>query len=100
LAKKTLAATSAAPMVFTDNFIGGFLLFQGSTGTALPQLRPMNFAPKLFRGVVTRSCSYQPMLEVLRYLRDNACRIYIVTDGGQGFVRVFDDAFGPEVGAV
>jgi hypothetical protein len=38
------------------------------------------------------------MLEFLRYLRDNACKIYIVTDGGQGFVRVFDDAFGPEVG--
>jgi hypothetical protein len=48
LANKTLAATSAAPMVFTDNFIGGFLLFQGATGTALPQLRSMNFAPALF----------------------------------------------------
>jgi hypothetical protein len=32
------------------------------------------------------------MLEVLLYLRDNACKIYIVTDGGQGFVYR-DEAF-------
>jgi phosphoserine phosphatase len=32
---------------------------------------------------------YQPMLEVMRYLRDNAYRTYIVTGGGQDFVRVF-----------
>ncbi|WP_046867940.1 HAD family hydrolase [Microvirga massiliensis] len=32
---------------------------------------------------------YQPMLEVLRYLRDNGYKIYIVTGGGQDFVRVY-----------
>jgi phosphoglycolate phosphatase-like HAD superfamily hydrolase len=32
---------------------------------------------------------YQPMLEVLRYLRDNAYRTFIVTGGGQDFVRVY-----------
>jgi phosphoglycolate phosphatase-like HAD superfamily hydrolase len=32
---------------------------------------------------------YQPMLELLRYLRDNAYRTYIVTGGGQDFVRVY-----------
>jgi phosphoglycolate phosphatase-like HAD superfamily hydrolase len=32
---------------------------------------------------------YQPMLEVLRYLRDNANKTYIVTGGGQDFVRVY-----------
>ena len=32
---------------------------------------------------------YQPMLEVLRYLRDNAYKPYIVTGGGQDFVRVY-----------
>ena len=32
---------------------------------------------------------YQPMLEVLRYLRDNAYKTYIVTGGGQDFVRVY-----------
>ena len=31
--------------------------------------------------------AYQPMLEVLRYLRNNAYKTYIVTGGGQGFVR-------------
>jgi hypothetical protein len=29
------------------------------------------------------------MLEVLRYLRDNAYKTYIVTGGGQDFVRVY-----------
>src|SRR5262249_11645280 len=32
---------------------------------------------------------YQPMLEVLRYLRGNAYKTYIVTGGGQDFVRVY-----------
>src|SRR5215510_13392224 len=32
---------------------------------------------------------YQPMLEVLRYLRDNDFKTYIVTGGGQDFVRVY-----------
>lgn len=32
---------------------------------------------------------YQPMLEVLHYLRDNAYRTFIVTGGGQDFVRVY-----------
>ncbi|MBV9970030.1 MAG: haloacid dehalogenase-like hydrolase [Xanthobacteraceae bacterium] len=34
---------------------------------------------------------YQPMLEVLQYLRDNSFRTYIVTGGGQDFVRVYAD---------
>jgi phosphoserine phosphatase len=33
--------------------------------------------------------TYQPMLEVLRYLRDNAYKTFIVTGGGQDFVRVY-----------
>jgi FMN phosphatase YigB (HAD superfamily) len=32
---------------------------------------------------------YQPMLEVMNYLRANDFRIYIVTGGGQDFVRAF-----------
>jgi haloacid dehalogenase-like hydrolase len=32
---------------------------------------------------------YQPMLEALRYLRENAYKTYIVTGGGQDFVRVY-----------
>jgi phosphoglycolate phosphatase-like HAD superfamily hydrolase len=32
---------------------------------------------------------YQPMLEALRYLRNNAYKTYIVTGGGQDFVRVY-----------
>jgi phosphoglycolate phosphatase-like HAD superfamily hydrolase len=33
--------------------------------------------------------AYQPMLEVLQYLRANGYRTYIVTGGGQDFVRVY-----------
>ena len=32
---------------------------------------------------------YQPMLEVMRYLRDNSYKTYIVTGGGQDFVRAY-----------
>jgi phosphoglycolate phosphatase-like HAD superfamily hydrolase len=32
---------------------------------------------------------YQPMIEVLSHLRDNAYKTYIVTGGGQDFVRVY-----------
>jgi hypothetical protein len=34
---------------------------------------------------------YQPMLEVMQYLRDNGFKIYIVTGGGQEFVRVYSE---------
>jgi phosphoserine phosphatase len=33
--------------------------------------------------------TYQPMQEVLQYLRDNGYKTYIVTGGGQDFVRVY-----------
>jgi len=32
---------------------------------------------------------YQPMLEVLHYMRDNGYKTYIVTGGGQDFVRTY-----------
>jgi phosphoserine phosphatase len=33
--------------------------------------------------------TYLPMIEVMRYLRDNGYKTYIVTGGGQDFVRVY-----------
>ena len=33
--------------------------------------------------------TYQPMLEVMQYLRDNGYRTFIVTGGGQDFVRTY-----------
>ena len=35
--------------------------------------------------------TYQPMLEAMRYLRTNGFRTYIVTGGGQDFVRVYSE---------
>jgi hypothetical protein len=32
---------------------------------------------------------YEPMVEVMKYLRDNGYRTYIVTGGGQAFVRAY-----------
>ncbi|HZM09536.1 MAG TPA: HAD family hydrolase [Candidatus Limnocylindrales bacterium] len=34
---------------------------------------------------------YQPMLEAMQYLRDNGYKTYIVTGGGQDFVRVYGE---------
>jgi phosphoglycolate phosphatase-like HAD superfamily hydrolase len=34
---------------------------------------------------------YQPMLEVIQYLRDSGYQTYIVTGGGQDFVRVYSE---------
>jgi phosphoserine phosphatase len=36
--------------------------------------------------------TYQPMQEVLKYLRENGYKTYIVTGGGQDFVRVYSEA--------
>ena len=36
--------------------------------------------------------TYQPMQEVLKYLRANGYKTYIVTGGGQDFVRVYSEA--------
>jgi len=35
---------------------------------------------------------YKPMLEAMNYLRDNGFKVYIVTGGGQEFVRAFSQA--------
>jgi phosphoglycolate phosphatase-like HAD superfamily hydrolase len=35
--------------------------------------------------------TYQPMQDVLQYLRDNSYKTYIVTGGGQDFVRVYSE---------
>jgi phosphoglycolate phosphatase-like HAD superfamily hydrolase len=35
--------------------------------------------------------TYQPMQELMRYLRSNGFKTYIVTGGGQDFVRVFSE---------
>ena len=43
----------------------------------------------------TPNSTYQPMQEVLKYLRANGYKTYIVTGGGQDFVRVYaEQAYG------
>ena len=36
--------------------------------------------------------TYEPMLDLMKYLRANGYKTYIVTGGGQDFVRVYSDA--------
>ncbi|MFA0810181.1 HAD family hydrolase [Microbulbifer epialgicus] len=38
-----------------------------------------------------RNMTYQPMLELLNYLRSNGFKIYIVSGGGVDFIRVFSE---------
>lgn len=46
-------------------------------------------------GLPVTELVYRPMLEVMDYLRDNGWRTYIVTGGGQEFVRVYaEDVYG------
>jgi hypothetical protein len=35
--------------------------------------------------------TYQPMIEVLQYMRSNGYKTYIVTGGGQAFVRIYSE---------
>jgi len=47
-----------------------------------------------FKAAIT-DLVYQPMIEVMQYLRSNGYRTYIVTGGGQEFVRVYaEDVYG------
>jgi hypothetical protein len=48
---------------------------------------PTDKAPRF--GRPNTELAYQPMLEVLRYFRANGYKTYIVTGGGQDFVRAF-----------
>jgi hypothetical protein len=55
---------------------------------------PKSTNPELKKGPLT-TLVYQPMLEVMDYLRANGFRTYIVTGGGQEFVRVYsEDVYG------
>jgi hypothetical protein len=50
-------------------------------------------------GIAYNQAVYQPMLEVLSYLRDHGFKTYIVSGGGQDFMRVFSEktyGIGPE----
>jgi phosphoglycolate phosphatase-like HAD superfamily hydrolase len=70
----------------------------GATLTGMP-VEEFNAEAKRWIGAATdprwkrpyTELTYQPMQEVLHYLRDNGYKTYIVTGGGQDFVRVYSD---------
>lgn len=45
------------------------------------------------KDVSYRELTYQPMIELLRYLDDNDFRVFIVSGGGIDFVRVFSEDY-------
>ncbi len=58
---------------------------QASPATGLPRPKHSKFKRPYTELI------YQPMLEVMKYLRANGFRTYIVTGGGQEFVRVYSE---------
>ena len=55
---------------------------------ALAQMDPL---PSWNEGAVKESMSFQPMLELLAYLRANGFKTFIVSGGGIDFMRVFTE---------
>ena len=46
-------------------------------------------------GGCSRSCTYQPQVELLGYLRENGFKTFIVSGGGIEFIRAFaEEAYG------
>ena len=60
--------------------------FRGSGGAMASDLLRDPRRKKLYTEL-----TYQPMLEVLRHMRDSGYKTYIVTGGGQDFVRMYSE---------
>lgn len=59
--------------------------FSSSVGTWIQQAKHPRF------GRSYTECVYQPMLELLQYLRDHQFKVYIVSGGGVEFMRVWSN---------
>ncbi len=93
--KSILAGDKAAMAKFTDKDLETIMLAT-HTGMTVDQFHDMVKAwlakarDKRWNRPYTE-LTYQPMLEVMCYLRANGYKTYIVTGGGQEFVRVYSD---------
>jgi hypothetical protein len=93
--KSVIAGDQAAMAKFTDHdLIAIFVATQ--TGMSVEAFQPIakdwlaTSRDSRWQRLYTELI-YQPMLEVMQYLRANGYRTYIVTGGGQDFVRVYAD---------
>jgi phosphoserine phosphatase len=93
--KSILAGDKAAMAKFTDKDLETIMLVT-HTGMTVDQFHDMVKAwldkarDRRWDRPYTELI-YQPMLEVMRYLRANGYKTYVVTGGGQEFVRVYSD---------
>jgi hypothetical protein len=91
--KAVLAGDHAAMAKFTEHdWMEIVAVTHAGMSTADFEALVADWLPKSKNPVFGRPVTelvYQPMLEVMDYLRDNGFRTYIVTGGGQEFVRVY-----------
>ena len=94
--KSVLAGDHAAMAKFTEkDWMEIVAVTHAGISTAEFETLVTDWLPKPANPVFKRPSTdlvYQPMLEVMDYLRDNGFRTYIVTGGGQEFVRAYSEA--------
>jgi hypothetical protein len=91
--KSVIASDRAAMAKFTDHDLMAIFVAT-QTGMSVEAFQPIakDWLAKAEDSRWKRPYTelvYQPMLEVMQYLRANGYRTYIVTGGGQDFVRVY-----------
>ena len=91
------ALEGALPTLLADHYKGLFHIF-ALTGSGMTTVE---FAVRVRNWLATAKhprfhrpydqLAYQPMLELLQYLRDNGFKTFIVSGGGADFMRVFSE---------
>ena len=94
--KAVLANDQEAIAKFAESRLGGDHRGNSRRNDKHPVLRYCEAVDRQARSIRVSSAHYtelvyQPMLEVMDYLRANGFKTYIVTGGGQEFVRVYSD---------
>lgn len=91
------ALSGNAPALLADNYRGLFHVL----GLTHAGITTDEFEQRVIEWLATARhprfqrpydrCVYQPMLEVLAYLRENGFRVYIVSGGGADFMRIWSE---------
>ena len=100
--KSVLAGDHAAMAKFTEkDWMEIVAVTHAGVSTAEFETLVADWVPNSVNPVFKRPVTelvYQPMLEVMDYLRESGFRTYLVTGGGQEFVRVYaEDVYGVPV---
>ena len=94
--KSVLTGDHAAMAKFTEkDWMEIVAVTHAGVSTAEFETLVTDWLPKSANPVFKRPSTdlvYQPMLEAMDYLRDNGFRTYIVSGGGQEFIRAYSEA--------